>query len=134
MNVINQPTSVIMELSSIVKIREYKRLHEGHHFIPMAMEVHNTPRHDMDCLIKKCVHLFHDRRSEGHLSLSFCIQFFRQHVNIALLHVLTSTIERKLALTRDVCSRPPIIIKTHDLHASNIKRVMGEKASYHKRD
>jgi hypothetical protein len=27
-----------MKLSAIVQIHKYKRFHEGHHFIPMAME------------------------------------------------------------------------------------------------
>jgi len=72
----------------------------------MAMEVHSTPKHDMDCFIKECAYLFHDRWLRGHLFLSFCIQFFMQ------------------------C---PIIIRSHNLHARNIKRVMGEIISYHER-
>jgi hypothetical protein len=43
-----------MELSAIAKIHKYKRLHEGHHFVPMAMEVHNAHGRDMDHFIKKC--------------------------------------------------------------------------------
>jgi len=39
MSVINQPTNVAMELSAIAKICNYRRFHEGHHFILMAMEV-----------------------------------------------------------------------------------------------
>jgi len=70
--------------NSIAKICMYRGLHEGHHFILMAMEVHGALGHDMDRLIKECADLFHDRRLRGHLSLSFWIQFFRQHVNIAL--------------------------------------------------
>jgi hypothetical protein len=35
-NVINQPTNVVVELSTIVKINKYKGLHEVHHFILMA--------------------------------------------------------------------------------------------------
>jgi hypothetical protein len=31
------------------------------HFILMAMEVHNAPKHDMDHFIKECARLFHDR-------------------------------------------------------------------------
>jgi hypothetical protein len=50
-----------MKLSAITKIHKYKRFHEGHHFIPMAMEVHNAPKHDMDHFIKECARLFHDR-------------------------------------------------------------------------
>jgi hypothetical protein len=34
----------------------------------------------------------------------------------------------------DACFRPPIIIKSHDLHASDIRRAMGEITSYHKKD
>jgi hypothetical protein len=62
-NVIIQPTSVVAKLNAISKIHKYKKFHEGHHFIPMAMEVHSAPGHDMDHFIKECAHLFHDRRS-----------------------------------------------------------------------
>jgi hypothetical protein len=48
------------------------------------MEGHGELECDMDCFTRECVHLFQDRQSGGHLSLSFCIQFFKQHVNIAL--------------------------------------------------
>jgi hypothetical protein len=34
-------------------------------------------------------------------------------------------------LVGDVCSRPPIIIRFHDLHVSDIKGAVGEIASYH---
>jgi len=37
-------------------------------------------------------------------------------------------------LTRDVCFRPFIIIRFHDLHAGNIRRDVGEISSYHERD
>ncbi len=37
-------------------------------------------------------------------------------------------------LTRDACSRPPIIIRSHNLHADNIKRVVAKIASYHEKD
>ncbi len=73
-----------MELNAIATIYKYKGLHEGHHFIPMAMEVHGALGHDMDRFIKECAHIFHDRWLKGHLSLSFCIQFFRQRVSITL--------------------------------------------------
>jgi hypothetical protein len=35
---------------------------------------------------------------------------------------------------RDVCSRPPITIKFHNLSVSNIRGAMGEIITYHKRD
>jgi hypothetical protein len=49
---------------------------------------------DMNCFIKECAHLFHDKGSRGHLSLSFCIQFFKQHVSITFQRVLAYVIER----------------------------------------
>jgi hypothetical protein len=72
-SVISRPTSVIAKLNAIVKIYKCKGLHEGHHFISMTMEVHDTPKHDMDHFIKECARLFHDKRLGGHLSLFFCI-------------------------------------------------------------
>jgi hypothetical protein len=132
-NVISQPSSVVAELNAIAKIHKYKGLHGGHHFILMAMEVHGTPKCDMDCFIKECARLFHNRRLGGHLSLSFNIQFFRQCVNITFQHALTFATKRKIVLAGDVCSRPPIIIRFHDLHVSDIRGAMGEIASYHKR-
>ncbi len=42
--------------------------------------------------------------------------------------------ERKIALAGDACSKPPIIIRFHDLHVGNIRRVMGEIVSYHEKD
>jgi hypothetical protein len=35
-SVITRPVGVAMKLNVIAKIRKYKGLHEGHHFIPMA--------------------------------------------------------------------------------------------------
>ncbi len=37
-------------------------------------------------------------------------------------------------LIGDACSKPPICIKFHDLHASDIRGAMGEIISYHERD
>ncbi len=37
-------------------------------------------------------------------------------------------------LTGDVCFKPPITIRYHDLHVGNIKRAVGEITPYHKRD
>jgi len=84
LNVISQPTSVATKLNTIINIRKYKGLHERHHFIQMAMKVHGTIGQDMDHFIKECICLFHNRKSSSHLSLSFCIQFFKQRVNISL--------------------------------------------------
>jgi hypothetical protein len=119
--IINQLANVIAELNVITKICKYRKLHEGHHLILMAMEVHDAPRHDMDYFIKECACLFHDRQLKGHLSLYFYIHFFRQRISIALQSVLTSTINRKIMLVGDVYSRPPITIRSHDLHVGDIK-------------
>jgi hypothetical protein len=37
-------------------------------------------------------------------------------------------------LASDARSRPPIIIRFHDLHARDIRGDVGEITSYHKRD
>ncbi len=37
-------------------------------------------------------------------------------------------------LVGDDCSRPPIIIRSHDLYAGDIRGAMGEITSYHDRD
>jgi hypothetical protein len=60
-SVITRPTNAIVKLNAIAKIPKYKGLHEGHHFILMAMEVHNALGHDMDHFIKENAHLFHNR-------------------------------------------------------------------------
>jgi exosome complex RNA-binding protein Rrp42 (RNase PH superfamily) len=52
LNVISQLTIVVTKLSTIVKIYKHRGLHKRHHFISMAMEVHNAPQHDMDHSIK----------------------------------------------------------------------------------
>jgi hypothetical protein len=134
LSVISQPTSAIAKLSTIIKIRKYRELHEGHHFILMAMEVHRAPGCDMNCFIKEYARIFHNRQLGGHLSLSFFIQFFKQRVSMTFQCALTSTIENKIVLIGDACSKPPITIRYHDLHASDIRRALGEIASYHKRD
>jgi hypothetical protein len=67
MNVISRPVGAIVELTSIVKICNYRKFHEAHHFIPTAMEVHGAFKRDMDCFIKECACLFHDRQSRGNL-------------------------------------------------------------------
>jgi len=133
LSVISRPTTTTMELNTIVKIYKYRRLHEGHHFISMAMEVYGAPEQNIDRFIRECACLFHDRCPRGHLFLSFCIQCFKQRVNIVFQHVLASTIERNTALAIDACSQPPITIRSHNLHASDIKEAMGEIASYHER-
>jgi hypothetical protein len=110
LSVISWPVGAIAELNAITKICKYKGLQEGHHFILMAMEVHCALECDMDCFIKECARFFHDRWSKGHLSLYFCIQFFKTCVSIVLQRALTSITKRKIALAIDVCSRPPLLL------------------------
>jgi len=134
LNVINWPMNVVAKFNTIVKIRIYRGLHEGHHFILMTMEVHNAPRHDMDPFIKECAHLFHDRWSKSHLSWSFCNQCFKQNVSIAFQYALAYIIKKKIVLANDVYVRPPTTNKSHDLHACDNIGAMGQITSYHKRD
>jgi hypothetical protein len=60
-SIISQLVGATMELNVIAKIPKYRGLNERHHFIPMAMEVHNAPGHDMDHFIRECACLFHER-------------------------------------------------------------------------
>jgi hypothetical protein len=60
-SVISKPTSENAKPKAIAKIGKYRKLCEGHHFITMALEVHNATGHDMDCFIKECACLFHDK-------------------------------------------------------------------------
>jgi hypothetical protein len=53
---------------------------------------------------------------------------------IVLLRALTFAKKRKIVLASDACSRPPIIIRSHDLHASDIRGTMGEIAPYDERN
>jgi hypothetical protein len=110
LNVNSWLIGVATKLSTNTKICNYKTFHERHHFILMAMEVHDAPKYDIDHFIKECVCLFHDRQLGGHLSLSFCIQFSKHHVSVTLQHVLAFVINKKIALVSDFCSRPPITI------------------------
>jgi len=63
-SVISRPTCATIEFKVITKIHKYRGLYEGHHFILMAVEVHGTPRCDMDRFIRECVRLFHHRQSK----------------------------------------------------------------------
>jgi hypothetical protein len=53
LSVINRPIGAAMELNAIAKICKYKRFHENHHFILMAMEVHGALGQNMDCYNKE---------------------------------------------------------------------------------
>jgi hypothetical protein len=48
LSVISQSASAIAKLDAMVKICKYKRFHERHHFISMAMEVHYAFKCDVD--------------------------------------------------------------------------------------
>jgi hypothetical protein len=133
-SVINRPTNATTKLTAIAKIPKYKRFQERQLFISVAMEVHGAPIYDMDPFIRECAYLFHDRQLRGHLSLSFSIQFFKQCASIVFQHVLAFAIKRKIALVNDVYSRPPTIIKSHNLHVGDIKGAMGDIVSYHERN
>jgi hypothetical protein len=56
-----RPIGATAKLRTIAKIHKYRRFHEGHHFILMAMEVHRALEHDMNHFIKECECLFLDK-------------------------------------------------------------------------
>jgi hypothetical protein len=72
-SVISRPVDVTTKLNTILKIRKYKKLHEKHHFILMAVEVHGAPGCDMNHFFRKCARLFSDIQSKNHLILFVCI-------------------------------------------------------------
>jgi hypothetical protein len=63
----------------------------------------------------------------------FTLNFSGGVGNIVFQHALACVIERKIALASDVYSKPPIIIRSHDLHIGNIKGVVNEIISRHKK-
>jgi hypothetical protein len=83
-SVISWPKSVVADRNPIVKIHKYKGFHEGHHFISITMEVHGAPRCDMDCFIKECAYLFHDKRSK----VIYPCFFFSSNMLLLLFNVL----------------------------------------------
>ncbi len=58
LNVISWLGGATKKINIIANIHMYKKLHEEHHFIPMAMEVHNALGHDMDHFMRECAHFF----------------------------------------------------------------------------
>jgi hypothetical protein len=76
-SVISRPAGATTKLNAIVKIRKHKGFYERHQFILMATKVHGAHGCDIDCFIRECAYFSHNRWSRGHLSLSFCINFFR---------------------------------------------------------
>jgi hypothetical protein len=73
---------------------------------------------------------------DDHEIIYFCFfhSIFKITCYFALQQVLASAIEKKIALAGDVCFRPPITIKSHDLHVGDIRRDVGEITSYHEKD
>ncbi len=92
--------------------------HSGKIWIVLSKSVLIFSTIDDEVIIYPCIFLFN---------------FFKQRVNISL-YALTFAIKRKIELMSDVCSKPPIIIRSHDLHASDIKRAVGEITSYDEKD
>ncbi len=87
LSVISQLVGVVAKLIAIVKSCKYRRLHERHHFIPMAMEVHDAPGCDMDRFIRECACFFHHRRYGGNCACLFAFNF-SSNVLIFLFNVL----------------------------------------------
>jgi len=133
-SVIIRLAGVVTKFNTIAKIRKYKKFHEEHHFIPMVMEVHNALGRDVDHFIRECAHFFMIDDQHFIYPCLFAFKFSRQRVSTALQHALTFAIEKKIELVSDACFRTPITIKSHDLHACDIRGAVDEIASYHERD
>jgi hypothetical protein len=86
-NVISRLASAFAKLSAITKIRKYKRVNEGHHFIPMAIEVHSTPKCDMDHFIRELFVIFMINDENVIYPYLFAFNFSR-NVLILLFNVL----------------------------------------------
>ncbi len=91
-----------------------------YHFILMAMEVHNMFRHDMDCFIRECVHLFHDKQSRGYLSLSLLHLIFQAMCQYCFSACFNLCYRKKDCIGGRYFSKPPMTIRSHDLYESNI--------------
>jgi hypothetical protein len=52
-------------------------------------------------------------------SLFFCIQFFKQFSTCFNLCYR----ERKIALVGDACSKPPMIVRSHELHVATLEQL-----------
>jgi hypothetical protein len=115
--------TIVTKFNVIVKIHKYIGLHEKHHFILMVKEVYGVLLCDMVHFIN--AYFFHNKRLGSHLSLSFCIRFFTQRVDIDFQHVLTFAIKKNIVLMGDACFKPPIFNKSHNLHASDIRKGFG---------
>jgi hypothetical protein len=87
LNVITWLACVVIELSTIIKIHKYRRLHEGHNFISMAMEVHNAPKRDMDSFIKD-MPIFSTIDDQKVIYLYIFAFNFSSHMLVLLFNVL----------------------------------------------
>jgi hypothetical protein len=70
LSVISRPTSVVVEFSVIIKICKYRRLHEGHHFISMAMEVHGEC-HNLNLMLATKARAYKCAGQEWNMGFSF---------------------------------------------------------------
>jgi hypothetical protein len=63
-------------------------------------------------------------------------QFFPLPMSCTWTHfwILQGVGSASIVLAGDAYSRPPIIIRSHDLHVNNIRRVVGEIASHHEKN
>jgi len=97
MNVINQPKNVVAKFNAIAKIHKYRRIHERHHFISMAMEVHGALWHDVNHFIKECACLFHNRESKEIIYFCFLKFNFLKNILILFFSMFNLYIERKIS-------------------------------------
>ncbi len=129
-NVISRPTSAITKFNAIVKFASIESFMRGIILFqwPWRCTVHLTV-----IWIVSSENVFVCSMINNHKLIYPCLFAF-SFSNNALQHALSSNTTRKIALARNTCSKPPIFIKSCNLHVGNIRGAVGEIASYHKKD
>ncbi len=81
-SIISRSSYVVVELRTIVKIRKYKRFHEGHHFIPMVAMKCTTHLCVTWIVSSRNVLVFSTINDQGVIYPFFCIQILKQGVKL----------------------------------------------------
>ncbi len=133
-NVINWLIGVIAKFNAIVKICKYRKFHERHHFIPMAMEMHDTPECDKDHFIKECVHLSHDRWSRSHLSFFFAFSFSSRMLVLFFNMIWPLLYKERLLWWEMFFLDLLLLLNLMILLVGDIRGAVDEMVPYHKKD
>jgi hypothetical protein len=119
LSVINRLICAVVELNVISKICKYRMLYEGHHFILMAMEVHDALGMIWIMLLGNVLVLF---MTNNRKVIYFCLfAFIFKVVCYYCFSACFSFYYREEdCFGGDACSRPPITFRSHNLHVGDI--------------